>query len=91
MQQINQTMELSSNNTPSENVFDSVTMPALTYQQSFNCSDFWMRSNLTHFFESLCVNETNIENCVFTLLETNAAVLMHHCQFEVWINTFFVS
>ena len=153
-----------------------VTMPAFTtYQQSFDCSDFWMKSNLSHFIESQaevfyyvnyinvnysvknwnvdckyllflqefffrlkpkqykkyqysrlfkktiwkliknkvniyneqlkfwrnnwrlhnwrsrkpqlqCANVTNIENCILALIETHAAALMQHCQFEVWIH-----
>ena len=77
---------MSSNNSSlsSENLRDGVTMPAFTtYQQSFDCSDFWMKSNLSHFFESQCANVTNIENCILALIETNAAALMQRCQFEV--------
>ena len=77
---------MSSNNSSlsSENLRDGVTMPAFTtYQQSFDCSDIWMKSNLSHFFESQCANVTNIENCILALVETHAAALMQHCQFKV--------
>ena len=68
----------------SDNLRDGVTMPAFTtYQPSFDCSDFLMKSNLSYFFESQCANVTNIENCILALIETHAAALMQHCQFEV--------
>ena len=77
---------MSSNNSSlsSDKLRDGVTMPAFTtYQQSFDCSDFLMKSNISHFFESQCANVTNIENCILALFETHAAALMQHCQFEV--------
>ena len=72
---------------PGQKICESVlSVPACSsYQQPSNCLEFWMRHNIPTFFESLCTNETNTENCIHTSVARNAvSALIHQCQLEVW-------
>ena len=72
---------------PDQKICESVlSVPACSsYQQPSNCLEFWMRHNIPTFFESLCTNETNTENCIHTSVARNAvSALIHQCQLEVW-------
>ena len=77
----------------SDNICDVLmTAPACKlHPQPLTCMDFWMNSNLSGLFESLCSNDDSYsENCILSLLESNATALIDQCQMEVSSFKFFL-